>query len=46
MAQRLANGTSVPVHLVDLPGECVALGAGRCLEALDELRPVFADSGD
>jgi rod shape-determining protein MreB len=46
MAQRLANGTSVPVHLVDLPLECVVLGAGRCLESLDELRPVFADIGD
>ena len=46
MAQRLANGTAVPVHLVDLPLECVVLGAGQCLEALDELRPVFADAGD
>ena len=46
MAQRLANGTAVPVHLVDLPLECVVLGAGRCLEAFDELRPVFADAGE
>src|SRR5580700_4404146 len=46
MTQRVANGTAVPVHLVDLPLECVVLGAGRCLEALDELRPVFADAGD
>jgi rod shape-determining protein MreB len=46
MAQRLANSTSVPVHLVDLPLECVVLGAGRCLEALDELRSVFTDAGD
>jgi rod shape-determining protein MreB len=46
MAQRVANSTAVPVHLVDLPLECVVLGAGRCLEALDELRPVFADAGD
>jgi rod shape-determining protein MreB len=46
MAQRLANGTSVPVHLVDLPLECVVLGAGRCLEALDELRSVFTDDGE
>jgi len=42
MSQRLANGTSVPVHLVDTPLECVALGAGRCLEAFDRLRPIFA----
>jgi rod shape-determining protein MreB len=46
MAQRLANGTSVPVHLVELPLQCVVLGAGRCLEAIDELRPVFAKTGD
>jgi rod shape-determining protein MreB len=46
MAQRLANSTAVPVHLVDLPLECVVLGAGRCLEALDELKPVFADGGE
>ena len=46
MAQRLANGTAVPVHLVDLPLECVVLGAGRCLEALDELRSVFTEAGD
>jgi len=45
MTQRLANGTNVPVHLVDLPLECVVLGAGRCLESLEQLRPVFADSG-
>jgi len=31
MTQRLANATAVPVHLVDLPLECVVLGAGRCL---------------
>jgi rod shape-determining protein MreB len=44
MTQRLANSTSVPVHLVDLPLECVVLGAGRCLESLEQLRPVFTDS--
>ena len=42
MTQRLANGTAVPVHLVDTPLECVALGAGRCLESFDRLRPIFA----
>jgi rod shape-determining protein MreB len=46
MAQRVANRTAVPVHLVDLPLECVVLGAGRCLDALDELKPVFAETGD
>ena len=42
MTQRLANGTAVPVHLVDTPLECVALGAGRCLESFDELRSFFS----
>jgi len=42
MTQRLANETAVPVHLVELPLECVVLGAGRCLESFDKLRPIFA----
>ncbi|HLN43019.1 MAG TPA: rod shape-determining protein [Acidimicrobiales bacterium] len=41
MARRLANETAVPVHLVDTPLECVALGAGRCLESFDTLRQLF-----
>jgi len=39
--RRLAEETSVPVHLVDAPLECVVLGAGRCLEAFDSLKSVF-----
>lgn len=42
MAQRLADATAVPVHLVDTPLESVVLGAGRCLDSLDSLREVFA----
>lgn len=42
MGQRLADVTSVPVHLVDMPLECVVLGAGRCIESFDRLRPLFA----
>jgi rod shape-determining protein MreB and related proteins len=42
MTQRLANGTAVPVHLVDTPLEAVVLGAGRCLESFNSLRPIFA----
>jgi rod shape-determining protein MreB len=42
MSQRLADGTSVPVHLVDAPLECVVLGAGRCIESFERLRPMFA----
>ncbi|MGH9082414.1 MAG: rod shape-determining protein [Acidimicrobiales bacterium] len=40
--QRLANATAVPVHLVDMPLECVVLGAGRCIESFEELQPIFA----
>ena len=43
MADRLAEATSVPVHLVDAPLECVALGAGKCIEAFDRLHRMFAD---
>jgi rod shape-determining protein MreB len=39
--RRLAKETAIPVHLVDAPLECVALGAGRCLEAFDSLRVMF-----
>jgi rod shape-determining protein MreB len=42
MPQRLADGTAVPVHLVDTPLECVALGAVRCLESFDQLRSFFS----
>jgi rod shape-determining protein MreB len=42
MSQRLADATAVPVSLVDTPLECVVLGAGRCLESFDSLRPIFA----
>ncbi len=41
LARRLANETMVPVHLVDTPLECVALGAGRCLESFDSLHELF-----
>jgi rod shape-determining protein MreB and related proteins len=39
--QRLAAETSLPVHLVDAPLECVVLGAGKCLEELDAVRDLF-----
>jgi rod shape-determining protein MreB len=41
LAKRLADETAVPVHVVDTPLECVALGAGRCLEAFDSLKSLF-----
>jgi rod shape-determining protein MreB len=41
LAKRLADETAVPVHVVDTPLECVALGAGRCLDSFDSLRSLF-----
>ncbi|MGI8937983.1 MAG: rod shape-determining protein [Iamia sp.] len=40
-AQRIANETEVPVFLVDAPLECVVLGAGKCVEAYDQLKVMF-----
>lgn len=39
--QRLAEETNVPVHLVQMPLECVVLGAGHCIEEFDALRSLF-----
>ena len=44
MNQRLADGTAVPVHLVDTPLECVALGAGHCIESFERLNSLFAST--
>ncbi len=41
LAQRIANETEIPVYLVDAPLECVVLGAGRCVEAYDQLKVMF-----
>jgi rod shape-determining protein MreB len=41
LARRLADDTAVPVHLVDMPLECVVLGAGRCLESFGTLQKLF-----
>ncbi len=43
LGNRLANETAVPVHLVDTPLECVAIGAGHCLDSFDTLRRLFVD---
>jgi rod shape-determining protein MreB and related proteins len=39
--RRISKETSIPVHLVDAPLECVVLGAGKCLEAFDSLKVLF-----
>ncbi len=41
LAQRIANETEIPVYLVDAPLECVVLGAGKCVEAYDQLKVMF-----
>lgn len=41
LGQRIANETEIPVKLVDAPLECVVLGAGRCIEAYDDLKVMF-----
>jgi rod shape-determining protein MreB len=38
---RISHETGIPVHLVDAPLECVVLGAGRCIEAYDDLKVMF-----
>ena len=43
LANRLADETEVPVHLVATPLECVVQGAGQCLESFDRLKRLFAD---
>jgi rod shape-determining protein MreB len=43
LAARVAQETQVGVHLTAAPLECVVLGAGRAVEALDELAPLFVD---
>lgn len=41
LARRLADETAVPVHVVETPLECVALGAGKCLDSFDSLKSLF-----
>ncbi len=43
LAQRLTDETDVLVRLVDLPLECVALGAGRCIESYEALKVMFME---
>jgi rod shape-determining protein MreB len=43
---RIAQETNLPVHLVEAPLECVAIGAGRCLENFDTLKELFMAKTD
>jgi rod shape-determining protein MreB and related proteins len=44
LSQRLADATAVPVHMVEMPLECVVLGAGRCIESFGKLQSLFASA--
>jgi rod shape-determining protein MreB len=44
LGDRIAQEAEVSVHIVDAPLECVALGAGRVIEAFDDLAPMFVES--
>ena len=39
--QRIAEETALPVQRVQAPLECVALGAGKCLESFESLKQMF-----
>jgi rod shape-determining protein MreB len=39
--QRIAEETALPVQRVQAPLECVALGAGKCLESFESLKVMF-----
>ena len=41
LADRVSGETEVSVSLVDAPLEAVVLGAGRCIEAYDDLKVMF-----
>lgn len=43
MRERLAHDTEVNVKLVDLPLECVVIGAGRCIESYEALKVMFME---
>lgn len=44
LADRISQEADVAVHSVDTPLECVALGAGRVIDAFDDLGPMFVES--
>ena len=41
---RISEETEIPVHLVEAPLECVVLGAGKCIEAYEQLKVMFMTS--
>ncbi|OFX14113.1 MAG: hypothetical protein A2Z18_04895 [Armatimonadetes bacterium RBG_16_58_9] len=41
----LATQTGIPVHVAEDPLSCVALGCGRALDQIEEIRDRFIESG-
>lgn len=41
LAERMRHDLQMPVRVADQPMECVALGAGRCVESFEALRSVL-----
>lgn len=42
--ERLRQETGMPVHIAEQPLNCVAVGAGRCLDEFDSLKKVLVTS--
>jgi len=42
--ERLRQETGMPVHIAEQPLNCVAIGAGRCLDEYDSLKKVLVTS--
>jgi rod shape-determining protein MreB len=42
--ERLRKETGVPVHLADEPFRCLAIGSGRCLEAINQYRGALSSA--
>ena len=42
--ERLRKETGVPVHLADDPLRCLAIGSGRCLEAINQYRGALSSA--
>ncbi|MEN6581201.1 MAG: rod shape-determining protein [Armatimonadota bacterium] len=41
----LSSQTGIPIHVAEDPLSCVALGCGRALEKIDEIRDKFIETG-
>jgi rod shape-determining protein MreB len=42
--ERLRHETGMPIHIAESPLDCVALGAGKCVEEFEALQQVLDSS--